>query len=681
LEIWYRVYYFDTDHILIDAPYVTIDRVWSVDGVNWSTPETILNHGDDDSNGNYLSPSMVVFEGGYRRMWYNNTGGYSSDFRVLESFDYGETWENMVSCTTPDQDGLVPKLPDGKTMWHSQVRYNENRDEYWCLCLSFFNDGAEGDYTGGEAWLLISKDGFYWRPSAAANLTPQRFNITLGSKTDNGDGTCRLGRSSGDYFNEVALYGVEPQIHFPTTNNVYDVVNLVSDSAVDVDDAALAEDNDIEAWMTWQSRQLYRSTFWFEGTEMKIIFAADAAGSEYRLGLSAEGANELVRNSVTEPTADTPIVRYVSPTGDASWSEAAYSDEPCSIETAMANATDGAIVYLKAGTYSPAATLDPDDTTIYTEPVQFIGCNSDWSLPEVGERPAIIDIGEGAFTLLQFASGDYSWHFHNIQFLGNTSYNGYLILDGATQANQFHNCLMANARRSNLYGQAGDGAILTNCELYNNILSSYALFMVLGASATLHPIMGCYFHDAPAAAIELDNDVGAGALVIQDTKFESIPGTCIQTDWNNSDECQIIFERCYFWDVGSIVKLGQDSAVTRNMVIVFKDCVIWAPESTGLVIEGSAGSVGCRVIFDNCVMGPLSGESVWNECFLVTGRPTVRIYADPFVDADNGDFTLNRNTLAGRTALQAFQGGDYNGATGTGGGGGCEGSRYWIEVP
>lgn len=132
------------------GPQVNENRVkliTSSDGVRWTAPQTVMTF-ELDSNPVYVSPS-VVFEDGAFQMWMAGSEGA------------------LVRATSPDgiewsalQDASIDDTP-----WHVDVRYIEERAQYWMLFV-------DSPGSGSNLKFAASGDGLEWLACEQPLLSP-----------------------------------------------------------------------------------------------------------------------------------------------------------------------------------------------------------------------------------------------------------------------------------------------------------------------------------------------------------------------------------------------------------------------------------------------------------------------------------------------------------------------------
>jgi hypothetical protein len=120
----------------------------SGDGVNWSTPVTVVHA----PNHELISPTVVRRAAHDWLMWAvnGNVGctGASTKVELRRSTD-GITWSNVVPVAL-SQPGFAP--------WHIDVEWIASRGEFWAL----YNVKTSGSCTTSAVYLATSGDGVHW---------------------------------------------------------------------------------------------------------------------------------------------------------------------------------------------------------------------------------------------------------------------------------------------------------------------------------------------------------------------------------------------------------------------------------------------------------------------------------------------------------------------------------------
>jgi len=104
-----------------------LDRIYrmvSGDGINWSGKTEVLS----GPNNSLLSPCVVKVGSTYY-MWVVDRSG--TPVVKLYSSSNGTSWSLVGSCT------IIGTLPSGSELWHMNVIYNSDTDDYW-MFMDYF---------------------------------------------------------------------------------------------------------------------------------------------------------------------------------------------------------------------------------------------------------------------------------------------------------------------------------------------------------------------------------------------------------------------------------------------------------------------------------------------------------------------------------------------------------------
>ncbi|MGE5362941.1 MAG: DUF2341 domain-containing protein [Bacteroidota bacterium] len=132
-----------------------IKRMYSLDGINWSTPRTTFIYT------NYLTSPAIIYEDSTYYMWFIYSDGCYSTSSIIYLFKSkdGKNW-------TDDKE--VNLALDGRVVWHFNIIKNGNK--YQMLLNTF--SGTSPDCARTNLYYAESTDKINWNVNSKAILTP-----------------------------------------------------------------------------------------------------------------------------------------------------------------------------------------------------------------------------------------------------------------------------------------------------------------------------------------------------------------------------------------------------------------------------------------------------------------------------------------------------------------------------
>lgn len=343
--------------------------------------------------------------------------------------------------------------------------------------------------------------------------------------------------------------------------------------------------------------------------------------------------------------------RYVSSAaaggGDGS------SGSPWTLTEAMSSAAAGDRINVKAdGTYTLAATLTPAAAGTMTVPIAVRGYTTTIGDSDNVAPVVDIDANDGNYPIVTQAYA--WWHWSNIRFHNNdssssTAYGVYV--SSTTATNTFRNCKIDDVGAWGMYLQSR-GCVVDSCEVTNwaqGSVSWHAAFY-MGQQAGL--IINCYVHHPKGNARGIQIAGYANSIVntiIDGTLLGSSTGSSLEGIYNTNNSLYYSSSiiNCTVRNFDESIK--QSGTSTTNMLSV-SNCIF---TDGNYAITSDTGEEGHYYLRNNAIYGMTSGQIDAGSTIAVEDN-TVSLTADPFVDAANGDYSLN-NVAGGGADCRGVQ--------------------------
>lgn len=328
------------------------------------------------------------------------------------------------------------------------------------------------------------------------------------------------------------------------------------------------------------------------------------------------------------------------------------------IETAYDVAVDGNTIYVKAGTYTLANTVDVDNACTETTDIWIIGYNTDRAADPTGTNRPLVNGNGAAVNCFNITAP--SNHIKNFRLTGATA-------DGLTGDIDYDVFIVENVTS---YSNGDDGfggtdALYIKCEAYTNTDNGWEF--------TGYGLIGCYSHDNTGEGIQILATLNSYVGCISDSN--SADGFAIN---NNQGGVQVVSNCVAYNNTGA----GSDgfydyfALSVSGLTTYFTNCLS-VGNGQYAFNDNSTSSGSCYLDYSGW-----NGHGTELNNILIQGNNNIGDVDPSFTNAAAGDFTLQSGSGAIGTGLsQAIPGatGDYqwnigadqddNTAAGGGGGG------------
>jgi hypothetical protein len=207
--------------------------------------------------------------------------------------------------------------------------------------------------------------------------------------------------------------------------------------------------------------------------------------------------------------------RHVASDGVAAWADSTSSDTPCSLSTAVANASAGSYIKIKSGTYVRGAsdTVTADGTV--ASPIIWCGCDTSWNPITPVRNSDNLLLTTTDMPYLDYTGGNYKWAGSGSDY---AIYQSLRIASATTDTTAAlhmgiscigYGCsVTATANDADAKAiQTGNTSVLLGCDAAcTGASSSTAIYVINGCM-----VMGCYVTDSASYGINMAN---TNALVL-----------------------------------------------------------------------------------------------------------------------------------------------------------------------
>lgn len=282
---------------------------------------------------------------------------------------------------------------------------------------------------------------------------------------------------------------------------------------------------------------------------------------------------------------------YTSPTGSATWANSTNISTPCSLATALTNATAGDTVYLRGGTYS------------VTPPIRFTNNGTG----DADNQRIIFKAYTGETPIIDGQMTRATGNINSVFLFGDSYGNQYITLDGLTITRGAQACVAVgnyNHAGSQRLGITVKNCTLTNMAGYDNcghifLFGNFSNIKI--QNNTIHTIQNPADHLLNMSGIFIQGPTyGGGTISITNNYVYNIGSGGQSLYWKYGQSANG-GGFPYDVDVGIEIAYNYFSGGTRYPVFLncnyanFHNNIIDGPSGTmGLVIRESNGGIGGR---------------------------------------------------------------------------------------